>query len=857
MVGTGVDLDSFTTFGELLRYLRQRARMSQRQLGIAVGYSDAQINRLEGGKRPPDLAAVRARFLEALDLQHQPELSRRLIQLAEQAQGDRPRPGPPQDGAQSVSPTASTVTPTNLPTQLTHFIGREQDVAKVRHLLAANRLVTLTGAGGCGKTRLALEVAPKVLADYSDGVWLTELAPLADPALVPNTVAAALGFTLSGERAREVLTEYLRGKHLLLVLDNCEHLIGACAELVEALLRACPHLRVLATSREALRVPGEVIWRVPSLAAAESARLFTERAQSAAPGLTLTDRNTPLVAKVCERLDGIPLAIELAAARIRSLPVEQIAARLDDRFRLLTGGARPALPRQQTLRGSIDWSYDLLSEPERLLLGRLAAFAGGWALEAAEAVGAGAGVEPGDVLDLLTRLVDKSLVAVQEGEGGEVTRYGLHETIRQYAAEKLAERGEAAEARRRHARFYLGFVQANAPPVMRRTGSPVQIPFGAGVVPWLRRLDPERGNLRAALAWGLREAHEPRDVDAGIQLALWLSELWRVHGPRSEGGAWLERALAHVPARTQTRTQLLLALADFVLHTGDAARAEALAREAVAICQERGDRYGLMVTLFRLTSVIGVGRPAEYRALVEEWLSVARDLGDTRYAGMALYWLAQGVGDSDAAQAAALYDESLRTLPQGEEGDRMAVRFFQGSLMWRHGEPERGMAQAQEALAFFRWAGGEHRVAFALRGLGGMALSQGDAAQAGRHYREALTHSYRHGSKIDIGSCLGPLAAVAALEGQPVRAVTLWSAAVAFDASVAASDDLWATTVRINTSVAASDDRERVDAARGQLDAREAAAAEAAGRAMTLDQAVQYALQYGEADEPPTQSRSE
>jgi non-specific serine/threonine protein kinase len=816
-------VDSFATFGELLHYLRKRAQLTQRELGQAVGYSEAHVNRLESGQRLPDTDTVRAQFVAALGLQREPELAARLTQLAESAQGIRETRPASRDEHQP----AATPVPTNLPAQLTRFIGREQDVAEVRRLLAANRLVTLTGVGGCGKTRLALEVAAQVPADYPDGVWLTQLAPLADPALVPNAVAAALGLTLSGERAREVVAESLRGKHLLLVLDNCEHLVGACADLAEGLLRACPLLAILATSREPLNCAGEDVWRVPAMAAGEAVRLFAERARSVAPGFALTDRTAPLVERICARLDGIPLAIELAAARVRSLPVEQIAARLDDRFRLLTGGTRTALPRQQTLRGSIDWSYDLLSEPERLLLGRLSVFAGGWTLEAAEAVGAGEGVEPGDVLDLLTRLVDKSLVAAQTGEGGEVARYGLHETIRQYAGEKLTERGEAEAARRRHVRFYLGFVQANAPPVIRRTGEPVQFALGAGTLAWVRRLDPERDNLRAALAWGLNEAQEAGDVDAGVQLAVWLFEFWMVRGPRSEGGEWLERAAAHTDpaARTRTRSQLLNALAEFVLYTGDAARAEALAREAVSIRRELGDGYGTMITLHRLYST-SHATPAERRAILEEWLSRARDLGDARYAGLALFWLALNAEDDDAPRAAALYEESLRTLPPGEAGDRIGIQIFQGRLMWRQGEPERGMAQLQEALAFFRQAGAEYRVAVILHMLGDMALSWGDAAQAGKYLREALTLFYRHGIKGGSGSHLGALAAVAALEGQPARAVTLWVAAVT-----------------INPAIAASDDRVHVDAARGQLTEREVADAEAAGRAMTLDQAVQYALE--------------
>jgi predicted ATPase/transcriptional regulator with XRE-family HTH domain len=822
---------TYTTFGALLKHLRRRARLTQRELGIAVGYSETQITRLEGDTRVPDPGVVRALFIDALDLQNEPQWARLLVEMAEAASGK------PDDGRAALPVVQSPPTRTNLPTLLTRFIGREHELAEVIRLVGANRLVTLTGAGGSGKTRLALAAGMAVQSDpmFPDDVWLAELAPLADAGPLTQTVAAAFGLHTMSRPALAVLTDYLADRQALLILDNCEHLIGACAELAEALLRACPRLHILATSREGLNIPGEDIWRVPSLAAAESALLFAERARSAAPGFAPTERTAPVIERICARLDGIPLAIELAAARVRSLPVEQIAARLDDRFRLLTGGARTALPRQQTLRGSIDWSYDLLGEPERRLLGRLAVFAGGWELEAAEAVGAGAGVEPGDVLDLLTRLVDKSLAAAQTGEGGEVTRYGLHETIRQYAAEKLAERGEADEARRRHARYYLTLVQETAPAVMRHTGMPVQFGLTVGCVPWLRRLDAERDNLRAALAWGLREARETQDVDTGVQLALWQFVFWSIRGPRPEGREWLERALAHTDpaARPQTRARLLSALVDFVQPMGEGTAAEALAREALAICRQRGDRYDLMIALWRFAD-LGHVSAAERRGAIEEWLSIARGLKDARYTGIALWYLAGFFeGQHDLPRAAALYDESLAALPEDEEGLRQSARLFRGETAWEMYGGEHGLAEVHESLTYFRETGFEPGIIIVLHWLGDRALRTGDVAQARRHLREGLQVAYRDGSWATVAGCLGLLAAVAALEGQLARAVTLWAAAVT-----------------INAGVAASDERERVDAARGQLDAREAAAAEAAGHAMTLSQAVAYALQGSEADEP-------
>jgi non-specific serine/threonine protein kinase len=348
----------------------------------------------------------------------------------------------------------------------------------VERLLSTTRLLTLTSTGGCGKTRLAHEVAARVLPAYEHGVWLVELAALSDPVLVAQTVASVLGVReVPGRTIEETLAGYLREESLLLILDNCEHLIDACARLAESLLRTCPGLGVLATSREALGIAGEATFRVPSLSAPEpgdtaaervgnfeAVRLFLERARLAASDFRLTDENAPAVAEICRRLDGIPLALELAAARVRSLTAAQIAERLDDRFRLLTGGSRTALPRQQTLRALIDWSHDLLAEDERALLRRLSVFAAGWSLEAAQAVCAGEGISSDEVFDLLVHLIDKSLVQA-EVQGSEA-RYRLLETVRQYARDKLAETGEAAAVRDRHLGFFLQLAEEAQPALL-------------------------------------------------------------------------------------------------------------------------------------------------------------------------------------------------------------------------------------------------------------------------------------------------------------------------------------------------------------------------------------------------------
>ena len=407
-----------------------------------------------------------------------------------------------------------------------------------RRRLRSARLLTLTGPGGSGKTRLALEIAAECLGDFTDGAWLVALAPIADPALVSRAVAQALGLDdKSGQTVQRALSEHLRDKSLLLMLDNCEHLVAACAELAESLLQAAPGLRILATSREALGVTGENSYPVPALplpdagqtptlevlAQSEAVRLFVERAAAVRPVFALTEDNAAAVAQICQRLDGIPLAIELAAARTRALTADQIAARLDKRFGLLTSGSRTAPPRQQTLRGAIDWSYDLLSPAERRLLRRLSVFAGGWSLEAAEEA-AGAP----EALDLLSQLVSKSLVLAEQRPGQE-GRFRMLETIREYAQEKLAEAGEAEAAQDQHLTYYVALAE-EAEPELR----------GHGQAQWLKRLDQENDNLRAALAWAIQSGQ----AEPALHLAGDLGGFWNMRGYLLEGHRWLEAALS-------------------------------------------------------------------------------------------------------------------------------------------------------------------------------------------------------------------------------------------------------------------------------------------------------------------------
>ncbi len=442
---------------------------------------------------------------------------------------------------ESFPPLPTSVQPAhNLPVQMTSFIGREKEIDRLRTHMVSSRLVTLTGAGGVGKTRLAIAVAEGMLDAFPRGAWLLELAPLGDPALIAPTIASLFGLRPDkGRTPREILLDYLRSKRLLLILDNCEHLIEGCAELADLILHACPEVHLLATSREALGLEGEVVFHVPSLSTPDPSalpalerlpeyaaiRLFCERAQAVVPEFTLTQTNASLLAGICQRLDGIPLALELAAARLKVLSPAQIADRLDDRFRLLTGGSRRTLPRHQTLSALIDWSYELLSAPEQALFRCLSVFSGGWTLEAAQAVGGQ------DVLDLLTRLVDKSLIQVVRSLNS-LNRFRMLETIRQYAQVRLVEARDADSARDRHLDYYMRLAEASEPRL--NTGERLAC---------LEELRPELENFRSALDWSL-ENEQLEKVIMGLRLASALWYLWHTDGYRAEARTWLEKGLA-------------------------------------------------------------------------------------------------------------------------------------------------------------------------------------------------------------------------------------------------------------------------------------------------------------------------
>src|SRR3990172_6834379 len=502
MSPTAVTPDQFSTFGELLRHLRRQARITQRELAIAVGYSDTQISRIEQNQRVPDSTTITALFVPALYIEQEPKWVARLLELAKAAHIE---------GFSTTDNLPIPAAPNNLPNQLTSFIGREKEIEDVKKLLHDAHMLTLTGPGGTGKTRLSIQAAGEVLDQYPNGVWFVELAPILDPLLVPRTTAIAIGLRDEPQRpVIDMLCDYLREKKMLIILDNCEHLVDACAQMTDRLLHVSSHTRIFASSREALGIAGEVTYQVPSLGLPdlghlpsveslsqyEAVKLFIDRATAAVSTFAVTNDNATALAQICHRLDGIPLAIELAAAKIRVLSLEQIAKRLDDRFRLLTGGSRTALERHQTLRAAIHWSYNLLSGQEKTLFRRLAVFVGGWTLEAAESVcddATSSGVvRSEDVLDLLEQLINKSLVITEEM--GHESRYRMLETMRQYAHEKLVDAGERETLRDRHLEYFLQFAESAAPHLIR----PEQLE-------WLGQLDADYENLRLALQSPLRK----------------------------------------------------------------------------------------------------------------------------------------------------------------------------------------------------------------------------------------------------------------------------------------------------------------------------------------------------------------
>jgi non-specific serine/threonine protein kinase len=648
----------------------------------------------------------------------------------------------------------------NLPAELSSFIGRQEQIEQVENQVGTQRLVTLVGPGGVGKTRLALQAARALLPDFANGVWLVQLAPVADPAGVPGAIATALGLQESGEISLEVtLTSFLHAKRLLLVLDNCEHLVEASAQLAAHLLARCPDLHILASSREALGVPGEIPLRVAplvlpeaeetdvdQLAQAEAVQLFVERAAETFPEFTFATHNALVVREICCRLDGIPLALELAARWVQTLPVEQVAERLDDAFRLLTGGQRTALPRQQTLRATLDWSYNLLSTTEKALLRRLAVFAGGWELVAAEAVCCGTGVEKVDVLQTLTQLVQKSLVEVAR-ESGQQTRYHLLETIRQYALEKLRDADEMAAARGDHLRWFTALAERAEPQL-----------YGQGQLRWLKKLEREHDNLRGALSWALGA----RDAETALQLSGALGRFWRIRSYWREGQRWLEATLTlddetGEPVDPRWRARAYLGMGMVTGYTKDCITFFEMASH---LFQKAGDRFGLIKAVaFLVILPWSMDNRSAWQGLIDESLAFFREVDNNSGIGLCLWALAVLKADYGDVQARyKLFERSLAHMRVAGDLESMGYLLSRLSwIVWDEGDLPRAWELVEEGLQVHRAIGSRRGICNALCNLAVTAAYQGDYDRALELAEEGVAIAREIGVGGLLGFCLGTL----------------------------------------------------------------------------------------------------
>ena len=752
------------SFGEWLRQRRRMLDLTQQALADQAGCARITLRRIEAGALKPskELAHI---LLEKLGV---PESEYpKWILFA------RGLSGFPEKTNNSFTNKPLT----NLPAPLTSFIGREKEKVEVTSLIAKNRLVTLVGAGGIGKTRLSLQVAQNLLNDFPNGTWLVELAPLSDSALVQQTIASTLGLIeQAGRSPLMILIDFLQARRALLLLDNCEHLIQTCAQLVEALLRACASLHILATSRESLGVAGEALYHVPSLALPdmrkllekfreyESVRLFEERAQLVQMNFALTPENASYVAQICRCLDGIPLAIELAAARVNMFSTEQIAARLHENFNLLTGGSRTALPRHQTLQALIDWSHDLLSEPERVLLRRLSVFAGGWSLEAAESVCGDGVIETSEIFDLLTQLHNKSLVVVEQKQEQE-TRYRMLETIRQYSRVKRWAAGEGEKTRQRHLAYFVDLSE-RAEPNLR----------AFDMVMWLDRLEAEHDNIRAALEWALES-----DVEAELQLAGALWWFWHIRDHKSEGTEWLERALSIetlergdqplTPGRAITRGKALYVAGFLRLMFWETDKGSMLSEESLAIFRELGPagKRGMAHALWNLGVVAGQQSDLRRRkALNEEGLALFQEVGDK-------FGIAQclpGVGadalavDGDYERARTLTEEGLDLYKAIGDKDGIANTLQSlGYLALQLGDYKQATTQFEASLNLFREVRNKYGLGGTLYGLAQAAKAQGHYGKATAVLEEVLALEQNSGSKQLNAYTLYSLGEVAAAQG--------------------------------------------------------------------------------------------
>ncbi|UCF28098.1 MAG: tetratricopeptide repeat protein [Chloroflexota bacterium] len=686
---------------------------------------------------------------------------------------------------------------TNLPIPLTSFIGREEEIKETKRLLMNSRLLTLAGAGGTGKTRLAIQVANEIQGMFNDGIWWVELADLADSNLVPQAAAKALRVReASNQTLSESIADALHSKDILLVLDSCEHLLDACARLTEYLLKGCPDLKIMVTSREVLGIPGERVFHVPTLSAPDpdlikpsdfhtydAVRLFIDRAAIMKPDFTLTEKNAMAIGRLCYELDGIPLAIELAAARVQALRIEQIAARLDDRFRLLTGGSRTALPRHQTLLATLDWSYDLLTEKEQKVLQRLSVFNGGWSVAAAEAVGAGGEILPDDVLDILSLLTRKSLVLAQR-RPGEEARYRMLETIRDYASVKLANTGEELAACKRHLDFFVMLAEVAEPQL-----------FKPDQVSWFIRLETDHENLRAAAVWSLeQEAAKP-----ALRLVGALSWFWYTRGHYYEARELSLQILSSPFAKERT-----------------AARAKALSIAGLV-------QWAL-------------GRKTNVNPLLEEALDIATEIRDRSNIAWTRVFL--GIVTSthgDHRKGLSLLEQGLEEYQALDSAGKYEIGFamsFLGDGYFSLGEYHRAQELYENSVDVLSEVRDHNLRAYALRRLGHTARYLGDLEEAENRISESLTLNVELGHKQAIAACISGFACIFLDRGNPYLAVQL------FAAVETQLEMIWFWLMPSDSV----EFEQNLTLARSELGENAFTAAWAEGRSMTTKQAIELAL---------------
>lgn len=726
----------------------------------------------------------------------------------------------------------------NLPAQLTSFIGREREMAEAVKRLEGARLLTLIGPGGTGKTRLSLELGAHLLPQFADGVWLVELAPVIDSGLILQAVASVLNVRAqAGMPLMGFVLDYLRAKNLLLILDNCEHLVEASAALVEEFLHNAPNIKIIASSREALGINGETVYRVPSLSMPnqahvtreaglgfESVRLFADRASAANPKFNLTDENASFVAQICSRLDGIPLAIELAASRVRAFTPEQIAKRLDDRFKLLTGGSRTALPRQQTLRALIDWSYDILSPPECKLLRQLSVFAGGWVFEAAETV-----CYDSDVLELLPQLVNKSLVVMDE-EGDE-PRYHLLETIRQYARDKLLEMGEAEEMRDRHLKYHVELSEKAEKEL-----------YSSIALSWVNRLEADYDNIRAAFEWGMQ-----RDVDSVLRMGGALPYFWFRRGYEAEALKLLREALKHAKdlpeqndgdgrERKRIIARTWQAMSFLLFSQGDIPAAGEAAQRCAALARQINDVPLLAFVLtFEAESKMMSGHFDEVDALMDEVKQLVEGSNDPFAVGMmyGVVGMRMMILGQDDKKAREMLAEGLEVLKGDGNIYGHTMLLFGTAMAARYnGRFTEARAQFTPLLEVFHSMGDYHRANMVNSELAHMDRAEGKHAEAEAMYRETIVEWKRLGHRAAVANQLECFAFIAKAKEQPERAAILLGAAEALREKI---------NIQMTEMERVEYDREVADL-KGNMNGKDFNAAWSRGRAMEMDEAVQLAL---------------